>query len=144
MGIARRAAMDAVSSPVIPVLIYEDIEAAHDYLVRVFGFTSDGVERAPDGTVVHGEVRLDEARIWLHRVSGDLASPRTLTQLNSGLVVHVQDVDAHFARARDAGAVIDREPNDQPYGQREYGARDLEGHHWWFATPTVAPALPDR
>ena len=136
--------MDAVSSPVIPVLIYEDIEAAHDYLVRVFGFTSDGVERAPDGTGVHGEVRLDEARIWLHRVSGDLASPQTLTQLNSGLVVHVQDVDAHFARARDAGAVIDREPNDQPYGQREYGARDLEGHHWWFATSTVAPALPDR
>jgi len=136
--------MNGVSSPVIPVLIYEDIEAAHDYLVRVFGFISDGVERAPDGTVVHGEVRLAGARIWLHRVGNDLASPRTLTQLNSGLVVHVEDVDAHFARARDAGAVIDRVPDDQPYGQREYGARDLEGHHWWFATPTTAPALPDR
>ena len=49
-----------MTSPVIPVLPYEDIEAAHDYLVRVFGFTSDGVERTPDGTVVHGEVRLGE------------------------------------------------------------------------------------
>jgi len=133
-----------MSSPVIPVLIYEDIEAAHDHLVRVFGFTSDGVERTPDGMVVHGEVRLGEARIWLHRVTGDLASPQTLSQVNGGFVVHVDDVDAHFARARDAGAVINSEPADQDYGQREYGARDLEGHHFWFATPTAAPALPDR
>jgi len=131
-----------MSSPVIPVLIYEDIEAAHDHLVTMFGFTAGGVERTPDGTVVHGEVRLGEARIWLHRVSADLASPRTLSQLNSGLVVHVGDVDAHFAQARAAGAVIDREPEDRPYGQREYSARDLEGHHWWFATPTAPPALP--
>jgi uncharacterized glyoxalase superfamily protein PhnB len=136
--------MHAMTSPVIPVLIYEDIEAGHDYLVRVFGFTSDGVERTPDGTVVHGEVRLGDARIWLHRETGSLASPRNLTQLNGGMVVHVDDVDAHFARSRDAGAVIDSEPADQEYGQREYGARDLEGHHWWFATPTTAPALPDR
>jgi uncharacterized glyoxalase superfamily protein PhnB len=136
--------MSAMSSPVIPVLIYEDIEAAHDYLVRVFGFTGDGVERTPDGMVVHGEVRLGDARIWLHRATGTLASPQTLTQLNGGLVVHVDDVDAHFAHAKAAGAVIDREPEDQSYGQREYGARDLEGHHWWFATPTATPALPDR
>ena len=45
---------------------------------------------------------------------------------------------------RDAGAVIDREPSDQAYRQRGSGARDLEGHHWWFATPTAAPTLPDR
>jgi uncharacterized glyoxalase superfamily protein PhnB len=136
--------MGSVSSPVIPVLIYEDIEAAHDHLVQVFGFTPGGVERTPDGTVVHGEVRLGDARIWLHRVTDDLASPCTLTQLNGGLVVHVEDVDKHFARARDAGADIEREPADQPYGQREYGARDLEGHHWWFATPMTAPSLDDR
>ena len=99
--------MHTMNSPVIPVLIYEDIEAGHDYLVRVFGFTSDGVERTPDGTVVHGEVRLGDARIWLHRETGDLASPKNLTQLNGGMVVHVDDVDAHFARSRDAGAVIE-------------------------------------
>ena len=124
-----------MSAAVIPVLIYEDIEAAHDQLVKVFGFASDGIERTPDGTVVHAEVRLGDSRIWLHRVSEDLASPRTLSQLNSGLVVHVDDVDAHFRHSRDAGATIDREPEDQPYGQREYGARDPEGHRWWFASP---------
>ena len=106
-----------MSSPVIPVLIYEDIEAAHDYLVRVFGFIGDGVERTPDGTVVHGEVRLGEGRIWLHRSTDTLASPQTLTQLNGGMVVHVDDADAHFTRTREAGAIIDSEPTDQPYGQ---------------------------
>ena len=114
-----------MTSPVIPVLIYEE---------------------APDGMVVHGEVHLGEARNWLHRATGGLAPPRTLTQLNGGLVVHVDDVDAHFARTRDAGAgaVIDREPTDQGYGQREHGARDTEGRHWSPATSTAAPALPDR
>jgi uncharacterized glyoxalase superfamily protein PhnB len=54
---------------------------------------------------------------------------------NSGLVVQVDDVDAHYQQSRAAGARIDNEPVDQPYGQREYGARDPEGHRWWFATP---------
>ena len=57
---------------------------------------------------------------------------------NSGLFVDVDDVDADYQRARAAGARIDSEPVDQPYGQREYGARDLEGHRWWFATPVSA------
>jgi uncharacterized glyoxalase superfamily protein PhnB len=86
---------------------------------------------------VHAEVRVGELPIWLHRVmpESDLASPRAWPTASSGLVVHVADVDAHFARARARGSRIDREPADMPYGQREYGARDAEGHRWWFATP---------
>jgi MerR family transcriptional regulator, thiopeptide resistance regulator len=122
---------------IIPILVYEDIEAAHDYLVEVFGFGAGGVERDGNGNVVHGEVVTEQGPIWLHRVSPDheLASPRTMEVATGGLVIHVPDVDAHFEHARAAGARIDREPGDQPYGQREYGARDLEGHRWWFATP---------
>jgi uncharacterized glyoxalase superfamily protein PhnB len=51
-----------------------------------------------------------------------------------GALVQVADVDAHFARARDAGARILREPEDQPFG-RLYSAEDLEGHRWMFMTP---------
>jgi uncharacterized glyoxalase superfamily protein PhnB len=77
--------------------------------------------------------------IWLHRVSPEhgLAAPRTIAAQLGGLVVHVDDVDAHYARAREKGAHIDSEPADQDYGQREYGVRDREGHRWWFATPTI-------
>jgi uncharacterized glyoxalase superfamily protein PhnB len=122
---------------VIPVLVYEDIEAAHDYLVRVFGFTSGGLYRADDGTVVHGEVRMGDAAVWLHRVTAEhqMASPRGARASHGGLEVVVPDVDAHFAQATAAGARIDREPGDQDYGLREYGARDPEDHRWWFSSP---------
>ena len=128
---------------ILPVLSCSDIVAEHDFLVRVLGFSSGGLERAPDGTVVHGEVRAGARRIWLHLTSetAKLATPTTLGAASGGLVVHVKDVDAHFEAARRAGATILREPTDQPYGQREYGVRDPDGHSWWIATPTAAPAM---
>ena len=120
---------------IIPLLTYEDVAAPHDFLVSAFGFSSGGVHRTAEGKAVHGEVRAGNAAIWLHHVGSGLNSPRTMDTATSGLVVHVDDVDAHFQRARAGGARIDSEPVDQPYGQREYGARDPEGHRWWFAAP---------
>jgi MerR family transcriptional regulator, thiopeptide resistance regulator len=129
---------------VIPLLIYRDIQAAHDFLVEVFGFESGGVEHSTGGPAVHAEVRAGDTVIWLHRVdvTHQLDSPLAHNMTSSGLVIHVKDVDAHFARSQAAGAQIDYEPMDQPYGQREYGARDLEGHPWWFATPDPKMQLP--
>lgn len=127
---------------IVPVLACSDIAAEHDFLVRLLGFASGGLERAPDGAVVHGEVRAGDRRIWLHQTSeaAGLAPPAKLGGAGGGMVIHVADVDAHFAAARDGGATILSEPEDQPYGQREYGVRDPEGHSWWIATPTAAPA----
>src|SRR5262245_49899624 len=127
---------------IIPVLTYQDIPAAHDFLVQAFGFAAGGVHRAPDGQPVHGEVRAGEAAIWLHRVAAEhrLDSPLAVDVANTGVVVFVDDVDAHYRQARSAGARIDSEPVDQPYGQREYGARDPEGHRWWFAAPLKSHA----
>jgi MerR family transcriptional regulator, thiopeptide resistance regulator len=124
---------------IIPILVYEDIERAHDFLVEVFGFGAGGIERDGDGQVIHGEVVVGDKLIWLHRVTPEheMASPRSTDAATGGLVVHVDDVDAHYERARAAGAKIDSEPADQPYGQREYGVRDREGHRWWFATPLM-------
>jgi uncharacterized glyoxalase superfamily protein PhnB len=51
--------------------------------------------------------------------------------------VDVDDVDEHYEQARAAGARLDHPPVDQPYGRREYEARDLEGHRWWFGTPLI-------
>lgn len=50
-----------------------------------------------------------------------------------GLHVSVDDVDKHFRRAREAGATILSEPEDQSYGERVYRVADLEGHRWMFA-----------
>jgi uncharacterized glyoxalase superfamily protein PhnB len=122
---------------VIPILVYEDIEVAHDFLVEAFGFTSGGLHRTDDGTVVHGEVRLGDAAIWLHAVTEEhqMATPRGASQSYGGLVILVEDVDAHYAHSKAAGARIDDAPSDQDYGLREYGARDPENHRWWFSTP---------
>ncbi len=122
---------------VVPVLVYEDIEAAHDFLVETFGLTSGGLHRLDDGSVVHAEVRNGDAAVWLHRVSAEIGmdSPRRAAMSHGGLSVRIPDVDAHYARVRAAGAQIEREPTDQPYGLREYGVRDIENHRWWFSTP---------
>ena len=127
---------------VIPLLACSDIEREHDFLVDTLGFTSAGIERMPDGTVVHAEVRAARRRIWLHREAPDdgLVPPRHAGASGGGIVMHVTDVDAHHDRARRAGAEIVYPPRDQDYGQREYGVRDPEGHLWWIATPTDALA----
>ena len=125
------------TAAVIPILVYEDIEAAHDFLVETFGLTSGGLHRLDDGTVVHAEVRNGEAPIWLHRTTPEheMASPRGSAMSHGGLSVIVPDVEAHYARVKAAGARIDREPSDQDYGLREYGVRDPEDHRWWFSSP---------
>jgi uncharacterized glyoxalase superfamily protein PhnB len=121
----------------VPLLVYRDIERAHEFLVRAFGFTAGLLERGEGGSVMHGEVHAGTQVIWLHRVIEDdgwvshLDAPLTTGEL----VVRVADVDAHCNRARAAGAEIEYGPMDQPYGVREYGARDLEGRRWAFISP---------
>jgi DNA-binding transcriptional MerR regulator len=121
----------------ISILVYEDIEAAHDHLVRVFGLEPGSLERDGDGTVVHGEVQAGDGVIWLHRVSPDygLASPRALGATTGMLAIMVEDVDEHYQRAVAAGADIVYAPTDQAYGLREYCARGSEGELWAFMTP---------
>jgi PhnB protein len=54
-----------------------------------------------------------------------------------GVLVEVDDIEAHYERARAAGATILTELEDNPgVGQRQYRAEDLEGHRWMFAQPT--------
>lgn len=121
---------------ITPVLVYSDIEAAHNFLVATFGFDAGCMHRSDDGQIIHGEVYANGETIWLHRENSgdDLASPRSHNAAFGGLAVLVEDVESHYERARAAGAVIEHAPQDQPYGRREYGVHDLEGHRWWFGT----------
>jgi DNA-binding transcriptional MerR regulator len=114
------------------LLVYDDIRAAHDYLVRVFGLTPGPLERGPDGED-HGEVRAGDQVIMLHPAgTKGYKSPRSLGAVTGMTVITVDDADAHYARSVQAGAEIIEEPLDQPYGVREYGARDPEGQLWYF------------
>ena len=112
---------------VIPVLVYEDMAAGHDFLVEAFGFTSGGIHRNADGKPVHAEVRAGDFVIWLHRVAPelDLASPRSMPAASSGLVVHVEDVDAHCKRVCPRSTSRKRTPGHavRPAGGRCQGCR---------------------
>lgn len=121
-----------------PILVYEDIPRAYDFLVEVFGFDSRGVERDGKGNAVHAEVYAGDFAVWLHRVAPEhhMLAARSLPGATGGLYVNVADVDAHYQRARALGVEIESELRDQPYGSREYGVKDLEGHRWWFGSPS--------
>lgn len=134
---------DAGTPPTAPlrriaVLVYEDLERAHDHLVRVFGLEPGPIRRDEDGAVVQAEVRTVDGRVMLHRVAPEwrLASPTSLGGVATGmLVVTVPDVDAHHAGVLARGGSISFPPTDQSYGVREYGALGPEGEPWSFWTP---------
>jgi DNA-binding transcriptional MerR regulator/uncharacterized glyoxalase superfamily protein PhnB len=118
-------------------LVYEDLEPSFEHLQRVFGLGPGELHRDGQGRAVHGELQAGSATIWLHPETDDfaLASPRRLGGSTAGIAVIVDDVDAHHRHAVEQGAHIDYAPVDQPYGFREYGARDNEGGIWSFMQP---------
>jgi len=117
---------------VFPGLRYRDEQAAMAWLERAFGFARHAVFTDDDGDVVHAEMRLGPGIVMIG------AAPESEEGFN--VYVHVEDVDAHHARAVSAGAEITRPLADTGYGSREYGARDLDGHYWYFGTYLPAPA----
>jgi MerR family transcriptional regulator, thiopeptide resistance regulator len=126
---------DAIIRSTTGMLVYDDLAAAHDYIVGVYGLASAGIERAEDGRVIHAEVRAGDQIIMLHPSGEGYRSPRSLGAVSSMTIVTVDNVDAHHARSVQAGAVIVEKPVDQAYGVREYGARDPEGQLWYFHSP---------
>jgi uncharacterized glyoxalase superfamily protein PhnB len=99
------------------------------------------VAREADGVVVHAELGVGKSAVMLGPARLGFVSPRELPARHAGIWCYVDDVDAHCARARAAGAEVVREPCDQAYGVREYSARDLEGQEWFFEKP-LANARP--
>ena len=118
----------------ISIIVYEDLEQAFRFLQDAFALGPGELSHDQDGRVVHAELEAGDGVIWLHPETPEfgLSSPKTLGGTSSTIAVMVADVDAHFQHAREFGAPIVYEPIDQPYGYREYSARDLDGHLWSF------------
>lgn len=115
-----------------PYLYYEDGIAMLEFLCTAFGFRERMRQVDQDGTLRHGEVEYDDAVVMLG-CPPDFENPRRKNYVAFGVYVHVPDVDAHYARAKAAGAEVQGAPHDQDYGVRSYGALDPEGQQWWFA-----------
>jgi uncharacterized glyoxalase superfamily protein PhnB len=128
-----------MTQTVTPYLLYEDGEAAIDFLTRAFDFSE--VDRATGGAGgLHAELEVAPGggRIYLGQPTGPFHNPGRVGRTSHTYVL-VDDVDQHHDRAKDAGATIIEELTDLPFGHRRYGCADPQGHEWYFAQP-IAPS----
>jgi len=127
------------SRPVfISSIIYRDNRSAIAWLQRAFGFEVHEVLTDGKDNIVHAEMSFGDGVIMIGNEFVDWAkSPASIGGKNTQRL-HVQverDIDAHYERARAAGATIVMAPQDQFYGVRTYVAVDPDGHHWTFGQP---------
>ncbi len=128
---------------VTPYLLYADVAEALAWLAEAFGFEERLRFTGDDGRVNHAEMTIaEDGLLMLGSPGPDYRNPKQLGAVSVLVHVMVDDVDAHHARAKAAGAKIMREPADEAYGDRRYDAEDLEGHWWSFAQHVrdVAPS----
>lgn len=127
---------------VIPMLAYRDGPAAMDWLVKAFGFRERDRRLDAEGRLTHGELDTGGGLVMLATPSPHYEGPalhrehceaaarwQEVPYIVDGVLVHVADVDAHFRRAKSAGARILSEPEP---GSPRYRVEDLEGHRWFF------------
>jgi uncharacterized glyoxalase superfamily protein PhnB len=113
---------------VVPFLAYSDVERAIAWLSGAFGFTERLRTRPePDGTIHHAQVVAGQGAIVLTTRRGQEPPP------GFALLVRVEDVDAHYERARQFGARILNPPKTAEFGERQYSVEDLAGYHWTFS-----------
>jgi uncharacterized glyoxalase superfamily protein PhnB len=126
------------SATVIPVLAYDDVREATEWICAAFGFEE--------------RLRIGEHRVQL--VVGDgavivnkrRAQPDGAAAVPIGgheIMVRVDDVDSHYERAQAHGARILQAPTNFPYGERQYGVADPGGHVWTFSQ-TIADVAPEE
>ena len=109
----------APRATVVPILVYEDVAAAIDWLCDAFGFTERLRAAGPGGVVSHAQLAVAEGALMLGRPGGEFHPPRP-GEVSQYVVVHVEDVD-------------------MPFGERQYTAEDPGGHRWTFSNPSRRP-----
>jgi uncharacterized glyoxalase superfamily protein PhnB len=135
MAAIRPEAQPRSRPTIVPQLPYEDIRAALSFLEQAFGFReirSSRMEGA-DGVIHHANVEFGGSVIGIGTQGAHGAmSPKSAGSASQYISVYVDDIDAHYERARAAGAKIGRGPRDHAREYRAYEALDLEGHRWRF------------
>jgi uncharacterized glyoxalase superfamily protein PhnB len=123
-------------------LYYDDPRKAIDWLCNAFGFQLRLLVEGDGGAVEHSELTYGDGVVMVGGAKPEkfpyMKPPGQAGGANTqNMMIYVDDVEAHCARAREAGAVIVHEPEDHDYGgdywaDRSYEAVDPGGHHWWI------------
>lgn len=136
----KEGSTKAEHATIIPSLRYRNAPAAIEWLCQAFGFERHLVVPGENGTIAHAQLTFGNGMIMLGSVN-DNESGRLMKQpgeigraeTQTSYIV-VPDADAHYARAKAAGAEIVLDIVDHGYGGRGYTCRDLEDHIWSFGT----------
>lgn len=122
------------TATVLPHIRYQNVADALAWLTTALGFLEHsrygGGDGQPDGVQMH----LGGAWIMLQHARTGRTSPAQLGYGTQTLTVFVDDVDAHWQRAKAADAKIVEDLHETIYGERQCGVLDLDGHAWLFST----------
>ena len=113
---------------VAPYLIVDGAERTIEFLMKAFGAAELRRFPAPDGGIMHAEVRIDDTVLMF----ADSGGPHAAFPV--WLHVYVPDVDATYRRALDAGGTSVQEPVQKDDPDRRGGVKDPAGNTWWIAT----------
>jgi PhnB protein len=140
----RMAAMEAERQPresptfipkgfrtVTPYLVVEDAPALIEFTRNVFG-GEVGHQSSGSAGGIHAEVRIGDSMVMIG--GGSAGRPLGRPAMPTALHVYVENADAVYSRALDAGASSINAPVDQPYGERSGGVKDPSGNVWYIAT----------
>ena len=131
-----------------PYLIIRNAAAALEFYKKALGAREVVRHPMPDGTIAHAEIQIGSSRIMVGEESPEqgFKSPQTLGGSGSGILLYVEDADAWFKRAVDAGGKVLRPVADQFYGDRTGTFTDPYGHVWTISThiEDVSPEEMER
>jgi uncharacterized glyoxalase superfamily protein PhnB len=136
--IANRSAPTAT---IVPILIYQDVDQAIEWLCRAFGFR-ERLRAVRDGVTGHAQLSVAEGALMLGRGGGPYRTPRP-NEVTQYVHVTVENVDRHFEQARQCGAKVIQPPTNMPFGERQYTAEDHAGH-WWTFSQHIADVAPEE
>jgi uncharacterized glyoxalase superfamily protein PhnB len=113
---------------VTPYLVVKNARGLIEFVKQTFGAEERELLTKPDGGVMHAEVLIGNSVVMMGEPSDDSEVFPAL------LYLYVDDCDAVYKKALEAGATSLREPEDQFYGDRSAAVDDAFGNHWWLAT----------
>lgn len=115
-------------SRITPYLVVSDADKLLNFLKQVFDAEEFSCMKSSDGTVMHAEVRIGGESIMMGEAHGEWPP------MPGSVYIYVEDSDATYKRALDAGATSIMEPADQFHGDRYGGVTDPVGNQWWIVS----------
>jgi PhnB protein len=121
---------------VTPHLVVRGGTKALEFYNKAFGAETRGVFAGPGGKIMHAEMKIGDSIIMLSDEAPEMGSkgPQSLGGCPGGVFLYVENVDAAFKRATDAGATANMPPQDMFWGDRFSKVTDPFGHLWAMAT----------